>query len=169
MVALEPQGRVLEEGARAWAGALPVLSVPCLVDTDGSAVCTSLHTCLSAWLAPGGLWSWPGLWPPSCDSCLCKGRFCPISPALLGLLPTRDKGGCPGKGKGLREAYPMGPGNLKPIPTMGQPGKLPGVGRALWGWWMLAGAGRRQAREGAAGLWQPKSGGRQGHLFTFLN
>lgn len=38
------------------------------------------------------------------DSCLCKGRFCPISPALLGLLPTRDKGGCPGKGKGLREA-----------------------------------------------------------------
>ena len=52
----------------------------------------------------------------------------------------------------------MGPGNLKSIPPMSQPGELPGVGGALWGWWVLADAWRRQDREGEAGLWQPKSG-----------
>ena len=38
----------------------------------------------------------------------------------------------------------MGPGNLKSIPTMGQPGELPGVGRALWGggYWQMLGGGR---------------------------
>lgn len=60
-VALEPQGRVREEGKGAWAGALPFRSVVCLVDTGGPVVCTSLHT----WLAPGGLWSWAGAWLPS--------------------------------------------------------------------------------------------------------
>ena len=62
----------------------------------------------------------------------------------------------------------MGPGNLKSVPTMGQPGELPGVGRALWGggYWQMLGGGRTgRAVLGSSS----QSGGRQGHLFTFLN
>ena len=88
MVALEPQGRVREEGKRAWLGLslssvssawwtlVVQLSAP--PSTRARLLAGPRRPLVLAWLVAAQLG----------DSRLCEGRFCPICPALL---PTRDK------------------------------------------------------------------------------
>ena len=156
-------------GARAWAGALlsPVRSACWTLTARRLHLPPHLPVCragpwrplVPAWFAAAQLG----------NSCLCEGRFCPISPALLGLLPTRDKGGWPCKRQGPQGSLTNGPWELEVYSNHGTARGAPRGWKGLVGWWILADAGRRQDGEGNAGLWQPKSGGRQGHLFTFLN
>ena len=150
-----PQGRVLEEGARAWAGALPVLSALCLVDTDGSAVCTSPDTCPSAGLAPGGLWSWPGLWLPSSVTAVFRGLLLPHLPCSAWTAPHQGQGRMPCKRQGPQGSLTNGPWELEVCSNHGTARGAPRGWKGLVGWQILADAGRRQDGEGSAGLRQP--------------
>ena len=92
-------------GEEGLAGALPLLSVVCLVDTGGPVVCTSLHTCPSpGWppeaFGPGLARGCPARWQPSLRGPLLPHLPCSAPHQGQVRMPLKGKV----KGKGLREA-----------------------------------------------------------------